>query len=137
MHSESLVRLVPGEHEVSRLPNEALRDEIARQTREFLSRGGSINVIPTAEYQKGFNLFNSGTVIDPMTKKVLSRPSRELINGRMIIRMSAMELAAGMSDTKLRNLSYSDPTFPKPVAGLRPRAWDEAAFLAWLEKHNG
>ncbi|MAT91413.1 MAG: hypothetical protein CME59_02305 [Halioglobus sp.] len=119
-------------NEAPRPNTDALRAEIARQTQEFLDRGGEIKVLSSCDGAKPVYPFNSQPVVDPHTGKVVSRAARELVDGRWIVRIPAIMRMAGVHETTARRWTAAKD-FPARIKGLKPQAWPEDQVAAWLE----
>lgn len=132
MRSDKLVRLdqsVP----VRRTRGDS--DEIARHTQEFLARGGRIQKLPSNVGARPAHTFNASPVVDRLTGRVSTSPSRELVDGRMVLRMPAIVNMSGWSNTAIYRLCGIGE-FPAPVIKQKPKAWDEAEVLEWIRKHG-
>ena len=126
MRSESLIRL----GDSPQRSNELARAELARQTEEFLARGGEIEVLPgfgDADRRRDL------AVRDRISGKVVSRPPREMLDGRVVVRMAAVAAITGRSQTALKKARRHDARFPQPIPGIFPTTWNEADILAWAE----
>lgn len=105
--------------------------EIARQTRDFLSRGGEIQEIPTRCGPRNATMFNQTAVIDPVNGRVLSKPPREIVNGRTLLTVQVVSRMCDRAPQSIRKL-YPAGKFPKPVS-IRPcLQWDEQDILDYL-----
>ena len=126
MRSESLMRFGDAANRAS--ANEDTRAEVARQTEEFLSRGGKIEVLP------GFGEVGrrrDDIVRDMISGRIVSRPQREMLDGRAIVRIAAVCKLTKRSTWYIRKASRHDVRFPQPVPGVTPFAWYESDILAW------
>ena len=110
-------------------------DEIARQTQEFLARGGRIQELPSNVGARPLHTFNASPVVDRLTGRVATSPSRKLVDGRMVLRMPAIVNLSGWSSTVIYRLCRLGE-FPAPVIKQKPKAWDEHEVLEWIRKHG-
>lgn len=131
MRSESLMRF--GDNTVRLRANEQARAELMRQTEEFLARGGQVEVLPgIGEPGRVRNL----GVREQHSGKIVSRPSREVVNGKPVLRPSAIGVLIGKSEPFVRKAWRSDPGFPRPVPGVKPMAWLESDIQRWWAEHE-
>jgi predicted DNA-binding transcriptional regulator AlpA len=110
------------------------REEIERQTREYLSRGGEItsHAVSTCERDSlpSFNPTCAAT-LEKFGKAIF--PPREFIAGRWVVRMPGLAKLLGKTEQGARNIVRMEG-FPKPLSNVRPLTWDEDAVKAWVER---
>ena len=111
--------------------NQRARDEIARQTEEYLRQGNKIQVLPNNLGNPARHQFGRAPVIDPLTGQVINHPSREIVDGRMVVRRPYIAFMLRVSLPHVRKIMKRDETFPGPIS-RRPLTWDEEAVLNWM-----
>ncbi|GAB5451809.1 MAG: hypothetical protein Hals2KO_21370 [Halioglobus sp.] len=110
------------------------RAEIARQTAEFLARGGEINVIQGSEAVNPVYGYGLAPAKDSKGRNI-SVPPREVKDGRAIVRLSGLLRLLETSNVKARKISRR-PGFPSRIPGEIPDAWVEDEVLAWKESNS-
>lgn len=108
--------------------------DIARQTATFLADGGRVQALPNGLGRSSADPYSARPAHDPLTGHILSWPSRQVVNGRCLVRLPAMQKMTGLSSTKLRKMSAQPAhSFPRAIRGMRPMAWCEKEVQAWID----
>lgn len=126
IRSESLRRLHV-EHPVRNYGNATARAEIQSQVEEFLARGGQIKQIDSFQ---GVNR-EGMAVVDSISGNVVSLPSREEVDGTVLVTIKVVAAMVKLSDTNIRKRAH-EGRFPKPLTTRPQWRWDETDIKVWL-----
>lgn len=114
---------------------ELSHSDIERQTEEFLRNGGGVEVIPTGLGARAIRN-RELPIVDPITGRVASHLPREVVKGRMVLRVSAAAKALNVSKAQVRRMRQVYTSFPAPLPNVKPLSWDEETLLAWRESKD-
>lgn len=139
MLSESRAGIVP---ESAEAPNttsktkERDRRDIAKQTAEYLSSGGVVNVLGTSFGDTKMINFNMGTAKVRAAAGYVERNTiRKEVDGVSMIRKLVVANKLGTSPNNV-NKKIRNYGFPKPVGSGRNTWWVESEVDAWIEKES-
>lgn len=103
-------------------------EELSRQVDEFLARGGEIEHIPSSFSKNLPPVFNDTPIIDPVSRKTLAVPMRELVDGRWLVNLTRVTTILGVSKPWV-SARRREKAFPEPVVKKPQMRWDEEEIL--------
>ncbi|MFV0534600.1 MAG: hypothetical protein ACK5MR_13210 [Cumulibacter sp.] len=99
--------------------------EIARQTEDFIARGGKITKLSSA--------VSGGVVIDDMAGQSIPEASRRVEGGIPVMTAEAVRHSVRLSDIEISKMVMYG-TFPAPMRRRPERLWREQDIIRWLSR---